>query len=377
MTSHLKAYGIVVLLILNLAIAEASAQPSKAGVWISPAEVAALPTSGPAWNNLKSIADAPLKSSPNLSKRAGEGIQFMAKALVYARTGSESYRQEVIKAVMAVMGTEGGDALATFRALGTYVIAADLVGMPSKKDQVFRNWLVQLLEPDHKVGNRSLVRCHEVRANNWGTHAGGSRAAVAVYLKDSNEIKRTAQVFKGWLGDRSTYAGFKYGKNLSWQADSKRPVGINPVGSVKNGHSIDGVLADDQRRCGSFQWPPCRTNYAWEGLQGVLAQAVILNRVGYDVWNWQDKAILRAVKWLTDEINYPAEGDDTWQLHVINYYYRTDFPAPIPARTGKNVGFTDWTHGSKLGGNAQLPSGVNENDLQKAFVNCQLKLLSD
>ena len=55
-------------------------------------------------------------------------------------------------------------------------------------------------------------------------------------------------------------------------------------------------------------------------------------------------AILRAVNWLTNEIDYPAEGDDTWQVHLINYYYGTDFSAPIPSRPGKNVGFTDWTH---------------------------------
>ncbi len=319
------------------------AQNSSKGIWISPSEIAQLPMSGPAWEKLKSEADAPLKSLPNLSERNNEGIQVLAKALVYARTGRESYRQEVIEAVMNVMGTEGGDALATFRALSTYVIAADLIGMPSDKDQVFRGWLTQLLDPNHKVGSRSVAGCHEDRPNNWGTHAGASRAAVAVYLGDITELARTALVFKGYLGDRSSYSGFKYG-DLSWQADPDNPVGINPMGATKSGNSIDGVLPDDQRRCGDFQWPPCKTNYAWEGLQGVLAQAVILHRAGYDVWNWQDKAILRAVKWLTNEINYPAEGDDTWQVYLINYYYGTDFPAPIPSRSGKNVGFTDWTH---------------------------------
>ena len=32
--------------------------------------------------------------------------------MVYARTGDERYRQEVLDAVMAVMGTEGGDDIA-------------------------------------------------------------------------------------------------------------------------------------------------------------------------------------------------------------------------------------------------------------------------
>jgi hypothetical protein len=313
------------------------------GVWSSAAELAGLPMSGKAWDALKKAADAPLPTDPNLSGRATEGTRVMAKALVYARTGQAGYRQEVIDAVMDVMGTEGGDALATFRGLGSYVIAADLVGLPAQEDAVFRAWLGDLLEPGHMVGSRSVVGCHEDRPNNWGTHAGASRAAAAVYLGDQTEIARAAQVFKGYLGDRSSYAGFKYG-DLSWQVDASKPVGINPVGATKDGHSIDGVLPDDQRRCGSFQWPPCLTNYAWEGLQGVLAQAQILYRAGYDVWNWQDQAILRAVKWLHEQADYPAEGDDTWQPHLVNHYYGSRFPAPIPARPGKAVGWTDWTH---------------------------------
>jgi hypothetical protein len=341
-----------ILFTFTWAVADADAQPGRDGIWTSPAELADLQMSGPAWERLKADADAPLKAQPNLSERNREGVQVFAKALVYARTGIESYRQEVINAVMLTMGTEGGDALATFRALGTYVIAADLAGLPPADDIAFRAWLKKLLDPHHRVGTRSLVGCHEKRANNWGTHAGASRAAIAAYLENSTELARSAQVFKGYLGDRTVYAGFRFGKDLSWQADPDNPVGINPKGATKEGHSIDGVLPDDQRRCGRFQWPPCLTNYAWEGLQGVLAQAVILGRAGYDVWAWQDQAILRAVKWLYHAANYPAEGDDTWQPHIINYYYGTNFPASIPARGGKNVGFADWTHGSpKFNGN--------------------------
>jgi hypothetical protein len=41
-----------------------------------------------------------------------------------------------------------------------------------------------------------------------------------------------------------TPAGFKFG-DLHWQADPSKPVAINPKGATKNGHLIDGVLADD------------------------------------------------------------------------------------------------------------------------------------
>lgn len=183
----------------------------------------------------------------------------------------------------------------------------------------------------------------------WRTASAGMGEKVwqvAVYLGDQAELERTAQVFKGWLGDRAAYAGFDYG-DLSWQCDPSKPVGINSKGCMKEGHPIDGVIPDDQRRAGGFTWPPPKENYVWEGLQGALVQAVILYRAGYDVWNWQDQALLRAVIWLHEQADYPAQGDDTWQPHIINYYYGTSFPAPVPSNPGKNMGWTDWTHGER------------------------------
>src|SRR6185436_3561741 len=127
------------------------------------------------------------------------------------------------------------------------------------------------------LDGQTLRSTHEKRPNNWGTHAGASRAAVAVYLGDQAELDRCAQVFKGWLRDRSAYAGFEYG-DVSWQADPSHPVGINPRGATKSGHNIDGVLPDDQRRAGGFTWPPPKENYVWEALQGALLAALVLER---------------------------------------------------------------------------------------------------
>lgn len=343
---------------------------SATGIWISAAELATLPTSGAAWDKLKAAADKPLEK-PDLSARKREQVDLVAKALVYARTDEAKYRTEVVSAIRAVMGTEGGDALATFRALGGYVIAADLIDLrsaDSSLDNEFRNWLRSLLDFNHKVGTRALVATHEVeKANNWGTAAGFSRAAIAVYLGDTQEIERTAQVFKGWLGDRDSY---KFPQSafgsLSWQADPDNPVGINPKGSTKQGHSIDGVLPDDQRRGGSFKWPPPKENYVYTALQGTLPTAVILYRAGYDVWNWEDKAILRAFEWLYDVANFPpTDTDDVWLPWLVDYYYATNGRFNVgPAKgAGKTMDWTDWTHGNRNGngGTATAIGGMVQN----------------
>jgi hypothetical protein len=222
------------------------------------------------------------------------------------------------------------------------VIAADLVNLPAEEDEDrrFRSWLRQVLTDP--LDGSTLIATHETRPNNWGTHAGASRVGVALYLGDNEELERAAKVFKGWLGDRDAYTGFDYGK-LYWQADPDNPVGINSTGTTKEGFSIDGALPEEMRRGGKFHWPPRETGYAWEAMQGALVEAELLYRAGYDAWQWEDKALLRAAKFL-NMIDWQPEGDDEWLPWLINHAYGTDFPAKTPARPGKNMGWTDWTH---------------------------------
>jgi hypothetical protein len=313
-----------------------------AGIWISAAEIAALPTQGQAWESLLAEANR-ATDAPNLSNGDDPtNVAVLAKALVYARTGETRYRDEVVNSCMAAIGTQGGSTLALGRELLAYVLAADLVGLPSAEDSRFRTWLAAVR--NEPIAGRTLISTHETRPNNWGTHAGASRIAAALYLGDRADVERAAAVFHGWLGDRAAYSGFSYGA-LSWQADPSKPVGINPAGATRDGFSIDGVLPDDQRRAGGFAWPPPKENYVYEALQGALAQAVLLARAGYAAWDWEDRALLRAFRWLHEQAQYSAAGDDSWQPHVVNSVYGTDFPAPVPSRAGKNVGWTDWTHG--------------------------------
>jgi hypothetical protein len=312
------------------------------GLWVDRERLANIPAEGPAWEGLRKVAQAEA-GTPDLSDKANPvNVRVLAKALVYARTGDPELRQEVVDACRAAIGTEGETTLALGRELAAYVIAADLVVLPGDDDRAFRSWLAEVRHT--KLSGRDLISTHERRPNNWGTHAGASRIAIAAYLGDRPELQRAARVFKGWLGDSESYDEFEF-RQTWWQADPAEPLGINAAGTRKQGHSIDGVLPDDQRRGGPFEWPPPRENYVYEALQGALAQAVLLHRAGYtDVWDWGDRALLRAFRWLHEEAHFPAEGDDTWQPHLINYYYGTSFPAPVPTRPGKNVGFTGWTH---------------------------------
>lgn len=328
-------------------------------IWLSKAEIAALPTSGTAWNAVKAAADKATGAADLKDQNSAANVNCLAAALIYARTGDTNYLNKVSTSLVKITsGVPLGEALALGRELCAYVIAADVADYQTvapADNALFESAIRKLLTASTSGGPSNLIQCQLQRPNNWGMHATASLAAVYAYLGDDVGLKSVANVFKGWLGDRTAYSAFKYGE-LDWQADPSKPVGVNPKGATikakdKNGvlqtYNVDGALPDDMRRGGAFAWPPKATGYPWEALQGATVAAQILTRAGYPAWGWSDKALLRAVQFLYS-IDWPAVGDDGWQPWLINYAYGTNFPTSQSGTTGKNMGFTSWTHAAPV-----------------------------
>jgi hypothetical protein len=305
--------------------------------------------SGAAWTTVKAAADGPLGSADVADQNSEHDTRTLAVALVYARTGTAAYRAKAAAAIAAAIGTEqGGRTLALGRNLASYVIAADLVdldGYDAATGARFRSWLTSVRTA--VLDGMTLVSTHELRPNNWGTMAGGSRIAADVYLGDTTDLARAAAVFAGFTGE-SPYGRFKFG-DTSWQADPAHPLGVNPKGATKSGLLIDGALGDDMRRGGTFSIPAASTGYPWEAMQGVVVQADLLNRHGYPAWGWGDNAVLRAADFLAriDAMwgGWWASSDDAWQPYVINRAYGTSLRT-APASDGKILGWTSWVYGA-------------------------------
>ena len=324
---------------------QAASPGVPSGIWISREEIRSLPTDGPAWEALVAKAEERLGRVDLANQDDPNNIRILAKAMVFVRTGEERYALEVKRACREIRGTEKyADTLSIGRELLAYIIAADLVELETDERADFEKWLRRLANTSYR--GRSIRSTHEDRPNNWGTHAGASRLALAAYLGDQPEIERAAHVFRGWTGEPAGWQRFEFGARW-WQAKGSRPFAVNPMNARREGHPIGGVLPDDQRRAGPFKWPPPKENYVYEALQGAIVQAVLLERLGYESWVWGDRALLRAFEWLHGEANYPAQGDDTWLPHLINHAYEREFPAPVPSTAGKGMGFSDWTHGPR------------------------------
>jgi hypothetical protein len=311
------------------------------GIWIGADEIAMLPTAGPAWESVAEYARADWGDPAIDDQNSNHDVHTLAGALYAARLRDAAMTERVADALSRVTGTFSDEILALSRNLLPYVIAADVIGYRSDR---FDRWLeANLSRPGHsRAGIDTLLESALRDPSNHGAHARASVVAVARYLGDDDVVGQVAARYRDWLGRSS--ADFEW-RELDWQADPARPRGINALGSEIRGVDVDGVLPEEERRSGGFADPPLREPYVWEALQGTIATAELLGRAGFEPWDWEDRALLRALDWLYDENDYPAEGDDVWIPWIVNARYGTAYPTESPTRPGKSVGFSDWTHG--------------------------------
>ena len=330
-------------------------------LWISPQEIAALPASGPAWDRMHSAANGALGSSALYNQDADHPELTLAAALVAAKKGasetcgSTSCQSKAIAGIMDIIddtgSTGGGDgrALGLGRNLMAYVVAADVVNLKQvdpAKHATFVAFLRQIVNKQTTECG-SLRDCHTKRPNNWGTMTGASRIAADIYMGDTADLAIAAKIFKGFVGDRTSYASFEFGSGSEdWMCDSANPRPLNPTNCVKSGHNLSGALPDDMRRGGGFTWPPTPTNYAWGAYSAALAQAELLYRAGYDSYNWEDKAMLRAIQFNAANMASSASGPTNWAPWVAKKRYGAGSFSYTPQANGggRLMDWADWTH---------------------------------
>ena len=363
--SNLRAGGLATLLLFCI---PSTCLAQTIGIWSSAGELATVPMSGPAWNEVLAAA---ISAEPNAASVANQdsnnNAEILAAAIAYARNGQFIYRDKVVSAVdnLVAQGQPTGKTLSWARETGAYAMAADLVGY---RTTAFETWLRNMAEFYIGDDGRTLLEMYKRRPNNWGTMAFGTLCAIYRYLGDQ---RRLLEIRDYWI--RSVVgpkpAELSYG-DLSWQVDEANLRPINPSGAVKQGVNIDGILPDDMRRGGAFSIPPRLTGYPWEALQGLMTAAWILERADLEIWSVADNALCRAVAILettyatTFDSRWKASGDDVWMLPFVDRAYGSNF--------AQNSSDPDrlWRHGKIAGwGYVTLASGNGGGDLPPAKTN--------
>ena len=347
----------ILLLIPALVLPFTGAHASIGGSLIaSPAELAVLPTSGSAWNYLKSVADGDLGVPDLTDQNNKHDVHTLAVALVANRLDSAAYRAKAEAAIMSAVGTERVGAynsiLALGRQLGAYVMAADLIGLSGTDGTRFRTWL-SAIRTEFLGGHgryTTLKGTCEDSPHNWGTFACASLVAANLYLGDDAAVARSWAVFRGLTGDRSAYAGFEDLSSDVWACPG---VAFTPDNSGCPGDPIRyGAFVKDVTRGADPPTPDgAGLSYTLEILQGVALQAELLSRAGHpDAW-----ARLRpAFDW--------ARRFGVMNLSSVGYHVswwankRLGMNVPtVPAAMGRVFGFTDWLYGSPASGSVAPP----------------------
>lgn len=344
--------------------------PPIDGLWLTAAEVAALPTEGPAWEALLAVADTgpgrPVDISDQESQHAP---RTFAMALVAARVGGD-HIDAVQDAIERVIGTEFGDdgghgvenrVLAWGRNVGSYVLAADLIDLKTvdpRLDERFRGWLRTMLTASsvpNSPDRHSLRGADATDPGNWGSWSGASHTAIAAYLRDPAELELARSSLERFLttGEgffyRDTWAISRDEDGWSTVPDRSGPIPpVNPPGAVIDGRDVDGMIVADMRRGSErFDWPPRFTTYPREALSGRVIQAEILRRFDIDAFKWGSEALRRAtvrlvaVEAVTGDDWYEANQAPMWILR--QRYPTAGFEVGGPV-IGRMIAGTDWTH---------------------------------
>jgi hypothetical protein len=127
----------------------------------------------------------------------------------------------------------------------------------------------------------------------------------------------------------------------SWQCGEGGGYGINPAGCTRDGVDLDGVIPEDQERCGELSSTPCATNYVHGATDGMTLSFWMLARQGENPWAWGDRAALRQMQWKYRVGQAPYSGF-RWQIPVIEKAYGVDLGGNEPTAASTNVGYADW-----------------------------------
>ena len=339
---------------------------AQTGIWSSAQELATIPMQGQAWRAIQSASRKPISYLDLSDQNNHTGVYVLARAIAWSRDSSQyaDYRDEAIAAIRQLVqrGHPGGRTLAWARNITAYVLAADLIGYHSPE---FNEYLTNLAEvwecsqvssPYRKGHKASLREMFEKRPNNWGAHAFAALAAIYRYLDRPEDL---AAIRDYWLQavEGPKPSGLDYGKKLckGWMADESDPRWINPKNAEKCGINIDGMIPAEMARGSAFscEHGPAEftfTRYAWEGLQGMVVAARILERAGMPIWAAGDSAIYRAAFALQERLGslksvWQARSYNSgWLLVFLDAAYGTNWAQSLDDKPRRK-----WGHGRGAG----------------------------
>lgn len=316
-------------------------------LWLSPAEISALPSSGTAFDRLETAALSDW-GSPDLSSNDETHDTLTLSGAIYAaKTGDGAMLTKTRNALDAARSSGLNTVLELARGLQAYVIAADLIGYrESAFTAQVATWIDQTLN-GHSTAN-SLRETAQRSANNWGNHSRASLAAAGLYLNNQSMIDDAVQGHQEFIGTYSGGSAEMIFTDTDWHFDDGDKAGVNRA----NAGIFSGTTPEDWRRDLTFDPTTASVlsdlngvvaTYLWEAIQGFITCTVLLQRAGSVSYSDGDSALQRSLDVLVNTA-HPAEGDDRWIIPLANNVLGTSYSV-TGIQDGKGMGWTDYTHG--------------------------------
>jgi hypothetical protein len=340
----------------------APAMTVSAGIWLSQAEITALPASGAAWDRLVSRASSTIPRDDLSCQDASAPQVTMAAALVAARSNDNGLRGKVRDELTRIIGTEDGSTcghpdrnrpLGVGRNLTAYVISADLIGFRTfdpAREATWRAWLSNLRSKPLPGGWALSAESARADHSNWGAHQAAALTAANAYLGDATALAVDAAWARAWVDVNAprpwVYHTSKH--DYSWSSTGIPPrAPVNPSGAVKDGVVVDGIPLVDMQRGGGFTaGQPTLTNYPRESLVGRTVQFELLHRQGYPAYGWGDRGLLRVAQRL---LALSQQWESGWYEPRMNAYWilAARYGVALPrseSAVGRQVIGVDWSH---------------------------------
>src|SRR3954452_9044965 len=163
-----------VMTVLFVLFPVTAAQATSKNIWVSGADIAAAPTTGTAWTKVSADAELAKTCVPRLTVLTDDcDGDTLAAAYKAVRLNDATLSQAVQNRIAQLPTTPTDRALELARNLTSYVIAADVIDLPTRNptlNATFTSWLDKLATTYATTGGDcpTLTRCEELRPNNWG-----------------------------------------------------------------------------------------------------------------------------------------------------------------------------------------------------------------
>jgi hypothetical protein len=352
----------------------------QGGIWLTPAEIAQIPTDNASWVDLVNWS----KKSMNIvnditwtSGGAGSGDAqtpraILARAIVGLRTNNPALinqaKAELDRVEQAInAAANNDDEKWAERNIAPIAVAANILDYrpTSLKNSLRKTMYETLFNGGGTTIQEAAMRGLTNKAS-WGRW---SYMTVAYLIEDFAAVQACVKAHAKAMGEKNWGAQvndhkFKLtglGADDNWQTlqpgGKLDPIAVMPAETFYQDHGVGGLwLGDQYRAANGPQWPPAFTDYIWEGMSSYHAVMWAAHHLGYKgVFALGDYAMLRAHIFARSnhdgKSSWVPSGNDTWHTASLMAWAKPLFPTlPSELKPEPGVSIT-WPLAASAGGN--------------------------